>query len=144
MSRDSSVGIVTGYGLDGWGSIPGRTRFIFLFSTPSRPALRPTQPSIQWVLQALSLGVKRKGREANHSPPSSVKVKNGRVIPPFPIRLHTETTLTLPLYINMLKVSDRTTLKFNIIKNPQSLLRRHQSVTKLIYVYSWYNSNNVK
>jgi hypothetical protein len=26
MSWDSLVGIVTGYGLDGWGSIPGRDR----------------------------------------------------------------------------------------------------------------------
>jgi hypothetical protein len=36
----------------------------------------PTQPSIQWVPGALSLGVKRPGREADHSPPSSAKVKN--------------------------------------------------------------------
>jgi hypothetical protein len=31
-------------------------------------ALGPTQPSIQWVPGALSLGVKRPGREADHSP----------------------------------------------------------------------------
>jgi hypothetical protein len=30
---------------------------IFLYSTPSRPALRPTHPPIQWVLRAVSLGV---------------------------------------------------------------------------------------
>jgi hypothetical protein len=35
-----------------------------------------TQPPIQWVPGALSLGVKRSGREADHSPPSSAKVKN--------------------------------------------------------------------
>jgi hypothetical protein len=32
---------------------------IFLFSTPSRPTLGPTQPPIEWVQGALSPGVKR-------------------------------------------------------------------------------------
>jgi hypothetical protein len=35
---------------------------IFLFTTASRTALGPTQPPIQWVPGALSLGVKRPGR----------------------------------------------------------------------------------
>jgi hypothetical protein len=42
-------------------------------STP-RTALGPTQPPIQWVPGALSLGVKWLGREADHSPPSSSEV----------------------------------------------------------------------
>jgi hypothetical protein len=42
----------------------------------SRPALGLTQPPIQWAPGALSLGVKRQGREDDHSPPSSAKVKN--------------------------------------------------------------------
>jgi hypothetical protein len=37
----------------------------------------PTQPPTQWETGTLSRGVKRPGREANHSPVSSVKVKNG-------------------------------------------------------------------
>jgi hypothetical protein len=37
--------------------------------------LGPTQPPIQWVPGVLSLGVKRPGREADHSPPSSAEVK---------------------------------------------------------------------
>jgi hypothetical protein len=49
---------------------------IFLFTTTSRPALRPTQPPIQWVLVALSPEVKWPGKEADHSPPRSVEVKN--------------------------------------------------------------------
>jgi hypothetical protein len=49
---------------------------IFLFATAFRPALGPTQPPVQWVPGALSPGVKRPGREANQSPPSSVEVKN--------------------------------------------------------------------
>jgi hypothetical protein len=48
---------------------------IFLFITASRPALGPTQTPIQWAPGVLSLGVKRPGREANHSPPSSAEVK---------------------------------------------------------------------
>jgi hypothetical protein len=31
---------------------------------------------IQWVPGAISLGIKQPGREADHSPPSSVEVKN--------------------------------------------------------------------
>jgi hypothetical protein len=49
---------------------------IFLFDTVSRPALGPTQSSIQWVPGELSLGVKRPEREADHSPPSNAEVKN--------------------------------------------------------------------
>jgi hypothetical protein len=43
---------------------------------PSRPAPGPTHPPIQWVLGAVSPGVKRLGRDAKHSPPSSAEVKN--------------------------------------------------------------------
>jgi hypothetical protein len=41
----------------------------------SRPVLKATQPPIQWVPSTLSSGVKRPGREADHSPPASVEVK---------------------------------------------------------------------
>jgi len=69
--------IATGYGLDDQGS---RVRFRagarnFSTDTASRPALGPTQPSIQWIRGALSLGVKRPGREADYSPPSSAEMK---------------------------------------------------------------------
>jgi hypothetical protein len=49
---------------------------IFLFTTMSRKALGPTQPPIQWLPGALSLGVKWPGREADHSPPCTAEVKN--------------------------------------------------------------------
>jgi hypothetical protein len=69
-SRDSSVSIETGKGID----IRG-----FLSCTSSRLALRPTQSPIHSVNC-----VKRLGRDADHSPPSSVEVKNGGAIPPLP------------------------------------------------------------
>jgi hypothetical protein len=47
----------------------------FHFSMSSRPALGPTQPPIQWAPGALSPGVKRPGREADRSPPTSAEVK---------------------------------------------------------------------
>ena len=46
MGRDSSVGIETRYGLDG---PENESRSGARFFAPSRPALGPNQPSIQWV-----------------------------------------------------------------------------------------------
>jgi hypothetical protein len=48
---------------------------ITIICITSRMALGPTQPPIQWVPEALSLGVKQLGHEDDHSPPSSAKVK---------------------------------------------------------------------
>jgi hypothetical protein len=80
-----------GYGLDDRVS---RVRFpaglgIFLLTTASRTALGPTQPPIQRVPGVLSLGEKRPGREADHSPPSNAEVKNAwSYTCNLPIRLH--------------------------------------------------------
>jgi hypothetical protein len=68
-------------GWTAWVLYPAEAR---VSSTASRPALRPTQPPIQWVPEALSPGVKRQERESDHSLPSSAEVKNGRPIPPLP------------------------------------------------------------
>jgi hypothetical protein len=57
---------------------------IVLLLTAYKPALGPIQPPIHWVPGALSPGVKRQGREADHSPPFSAEVKNGGAIPPIP------------------------------------------------------------
>jgi hypothetical protein len=64
-----------GYRLDDSGFESQQELGIFLFTTASRPALGPTQSPIKWVTGALSLGVKRPVREADHSPPSSGEVK---------------------------------------------------------------------
>jgi hypothetical protein len=47
----------------------------FLFDTASRTVLGLIQHPIQWVAGALSLGIKRPGREADHSPSSNAEVK---------------------------------------------------------------------
>jgi hypothetical protein len=52
-----------------------KSRLFIHLTAASRPALGPTQPPIQWVSEALSLGVKQPGSEADHSPPSSAEVK---------------------------------------------------------------------
>jgi len=43
----------------------------FLLDTTSRPALGPTRRPIQCVPGTVTSGIKRPGREADHSPPSS-------------------------------------------------------------------------
>jgi hypothetical protein len=73
-SRDSTVDIATGYGLSGRNSGLGGGKD-FHFSKSSRPVLGPTQSLIQWVPGALSPGVKRPRREADHSPLTIVKLK---------------------------------------------------------------------
>jgi hypothetical protein len=59
------------------------------FSMLSRTDLGPTQPPIQCVEGALSMGVKRPERETDHSPPSSAEVKECvELYLHSPIRLH--------------------------------------------------------
>jgi hypothetical protein len=50
-------------------SSPGKVKNLH-FTTSSKSALGPTQPSIQWIPR-----VKRQGREADHSSPTSSEVK---------------------------------------------------------------------
>jgi hypothetical protein len=79
--------IVLGCGLDDRRFETRQWLGIFLFTTVPRPALGPTQPPIQWVPGALSLGVQRPERETDHS--SSAEVKNAWTYTSTPpIRLH--------------------------------------------------------
>jgi hypothetical protein len=76
-SRESSVGIATGYGLDdqgGGSSSPGGVKN-FHFSMSSRLALGSTQPPIKMGTGGSFPGVKRQGRGADHSPPTSAEVQ---------------------------------------------------------------------
>jgi hypothetical protein len=75
IEADSAVGIVTGYGLDDRGVRVGVPVGSRIFSTSSRLALESTQPPTQCVPGALPPGVKRPGRESDHSLPTSAEVK---------------------------------------------------------------------
>jgi hypothetical protein len=82
-SRDSVVGIATGYRLDDGGfgvRVPVGSR---IFSSPCRPDQLCAHPV---GTGALSLGLKRPVREADHSPPTSAEVKKMWIytsIPPY-------------------------------------------------------------
>jgi hypothetical protein len=60
-------GVALGYGLDNRGFESRQGVVIYLFTTTSRPGLGPIHPPVQWVPRALSLGLKRPEREADHS-----------------------------------------------------------------------------
>jgi hypothetical protein len=92
VGRESSVGIATGYGLEGPGS---ESRWGQDFRHMSRPALGPTQPPVQWVFPG---GKKRPGRDADPSPPSSVVVMNGRSYTSIPPMSRTACTEPQCLY----------------------------------------------
>jgi hypothetical protein len=49
-----------------------------------RPIMRPTQPPIQWVLSALTPGIKQQEREVHHLPSFSAEIKKCGAIPPLP------------------------------------------------------------
>jgi hypothetical protein len=75
-NRDSSVGITTRTRAARpriRNLIPGRDKKFF--SSPQPPDQLQGPPSFQWVPQAVFPRVKRLGREADNSPPSSAKVK---------------------------------------------------------------------
>jgi hypothetical protein len=76
-SCDSSVSIALDYGLDDWGSrvrFPAGARNFSLHHRVHNGS-GVTQPPIEWVPGAISLGVKRLDREADNSPASSAEVK---------------------------------------------------------------------
>jgi len=72
-----------------WIGFPVGPGIIFFSSLPYPDRLwGHTQPSIQWIPRALSLGVKRLGREVDHSSPSTAEVNAWNYTSTPPIRLH--------------------------------------------------------
>jgi hypothetical protein len=71
QGRERSVGIATSYRLDGPGIESWWRRH---FPHPSRPALCPTQPPIQWV-PCISRGQSGRGVALNTHFPSSAEVR---------------------------------------------------------------------
>ena len=69
--QDSVAGLATRYGLGGTGI---ESRWRRDFPHPSRPALGPIHPLVQWV-PGLFLGRKALGRGVHHPPASSTEVK---------------------------------------------------------------------
>jgi hypothetical protein len=103
-SRDSSVGIATGYGVNYRGVAvlsPGRVKN-FLSSKSSRPALWSTHPPIQWV-SGLFPGIERPGRQADHSPPTSAEVKKMRAYTSTPPYTGTSLPFTCPYVPSLLQ-----------------------------------------
>jgi hypothetical protein len=75
VQKYNSFDLVLGYGLgDQWFKSWKGLGIFFTFV-----ALGPTQPPSQWLQGALSLELKRPGREADQSPPSSAEEKNARI-----------------------------------------------------------------
>jgi hypothetical protein len=73
----NSIGIATILRAGWAGFVSRQGQEIFLSSITTRPGLEPMQPPIQRLLSAVFPGVKRQGRESDHSYPSSAEVKNG-------------------------------------------------------------------
>jgi len=90
-SRDSSVGIALGYGLDDRCSrvrfLAGAGNFSFHHLVQNISGAHPA--SYPMGTRGSSLGVKRPGREADQLPPFSAEVKNAwSYTSTLPIRLH--------------------------------------------------------
>jgi hypothetical protein len=82
----AGVGIATGYGLDEGGirvRVPVGSR---IFSSPRRPDRLRGQPNLlsNGYRGLFPPGVKRQGREADHSPPRSAEVKKMWINTPTP------------------------------------------------------------
>jgi hypothetical protein len=101
---------------------------IFPFITACRMALGPTQPSIQWVQEYFSLGVKQPGREADHSPPSSTEVKEC-------VELYLHSPNTLSWRDAQLKHRDNFNFTF-ILHVPFSKLLQHKGTGKVVPAFN--------
>jgi hypothetical protein len=106
-------------GFDSWQGLG-----ILLFTTTSRMALGPTQPPIQWVPGALSLGIKQPGHEANHSPPSSAEVENAWS--------HTSTPQYVFMAWCLVKYRDNFTFTFTLIIQTGKLHSEGKYISKYI------------
>jgi hypothetical protein len=97
---------------------------IFLFTAVSRTALGPTQPPIQLVPGALSLGVKRPGHEPGQSPPSSAEVKEW-------VELYLHSPNTPPWRGAQLKHRDNFTFTFILSRWTERLIWRYLTPVRM-------------
>jgi len=101
------------------------------FATVSRPALGPTELPVQGVPTAVSLGLKRPGPEATHSPPAlSSKVKNAwsyNFTPPY---VSTGSASPLPGYMtDQLSVHSESLVKPAYARHPNC----HSFINRLFW-----------
>ena len=71
-NRDSVVGMLTTLRPEG-SQVPTPAQEVFPLRQKSTPTIGPNQPLIRWATGALSLAIKRSGREAYHLHPSSAE-----------------------------------------------------------------------
>jgi hypothetical protein len=78
-SLDSSASIATGYGMNVWGSVPGRGKRFLFHSVKTGSGVHPTSHPLD--TRGHFAGVNRSVREADHSHLSSVVAKkNGAIL----------------------------------------------------------------
>jgi hypothetical protein len=102
---------------------------IFLFTTVSRTALGPTLPPIQWVPCALSLGVKRPGRESDHSPHLVPRSKSEWS--------YTSTTQYAFMALCLVKHKDDFIFTFYILFIARYLVKYRDNLTLNLSLFSW-------
>jgi hypothetical protein len=119
IERDKSVLMcgTMGYGLDDRGS---RVRFPagagnFFLHRRVRNGSGAHPASYQWVSGTLSLGVKRPGREADHSPPPSADVKEW-------VELYLHSPSTPPWRGAKLNHRDNFTFTFTMEKDSEGII----------------------
>lgn len=95
-------------------SIPGRARYIFLFSATLRSAVGFTHPPILWLLLCLLPGVKRPRRISDHSLPGGLPRlrMHGAVPLYFP---YTPSWRALLYFATLLQELRMVTIKGNLI-----------------------------
>jgi hypothetical protein len=114
---------------------------ISIFTTTSRTALGLTQPPIQWVPGALSQGVKRPERDADHSPPSSAESKEC-------VKLYLRSSNTPSWSGSQLKRRDNFTFYLYLLSHARARAtkqhiqyRFHVAISRIPHILSFQNED---
>lgn len=151
-SRHSSVGIETklqdGQQRNrGWMASSRSKRFIPSPTRPDRLCGTPKSP-IHWILGAVTQGVQRPQREADHLPPSSAVVTNKWSYIPTPLHPYAfmactgASSLTFTLYVNI--IATRTTYLYTKRKQyfPTLLVYPEEELIPSAHIYYTRDRNS--